>query len=69
MKKMKKIMFIVFMTALFGVAPLLSYADEPQTSPPEQPTIVAPTDQTTDQQAPPAAPAPQEEGKNMEINK
>ncbi|MEI6153764.1 MAG: hypothetical protein WCQ90_06735 [Deltaproteobacteria bacterium] len=69
MKKVKKIVFAVFMAALFDAAPLLSYADEPQTSPPEQQTIVAPTDQSTDRQAPPAAPAPHEEGKNTEINK
>ncbi len=69
MKKMKKIVFAAFMAALFGAAPLLSYADEPQTSPPEQQKIVAPTDQSTDQQAPPSAPAPQEEVKNTEINK
>ncbi len=61
MEKIKKIIFTVFLAALLGTAPLLSFADEPQATPDQQ-TIVAPADQSADQQAPPAAPAPQEEG-------
>jgi hypothetical protein len=65
MKKIKKIMFTVFLAALLGAAPMLSLADEPQATTTEQQTIVAPADQ----QAPPVAPAPQEGGSTTETGK
>lgn len=69
MKKIKKIMFTVFLATLMGTTPLLSFADEPQ-APTEQQTIVAPAaNQSADQQVPPAAPAPQEEGSTTETSK
>ena len=69
MKWMKRVILSVCLAALLGV-PFLSYADEPQAPAPEQQqTIVAPADQSTDQQMPPVAPAPQEEGQNQETGK
>ncbi|MEI6314182.1 MAG: hypothetical protein WCO89_04880 [Syntrophus sp. (in: bacteria)] len=68
MKKIKKIMFAVFLATLMGTAPTLSFADDPQ-APTEQQTIVVPANQSADQQVPPAAPAPQEEGSTTETSK
>ncbi len=72
MKKITKITVAVFLAVLLSTTPVLTYADEPQSSPSEQQAVVAPADQSADQQTAPAAPvapAPQEEGAITETGK
>jgi hypothetical protein len=69
MKWMKIGLWTVCLAVLL-TAHIVSFADDPPVSAPEQQqTIVAPADQSADQQMPPVAPVPQEEGQNQETGK
>jgi hypothetical protein len=65
--KWMKILFLTICLAVMLTVPIVSYADESQV--PDQQTAVAPSDQSSDQLTPPAAPIPQDQGQSEEVGK